>query len=243
MLSVMRLAEQRNLLVVEDAAQGLGVTFADKHVGTFGSIGCMSFFADKTMTTGEGGALLLNDDRLADECVYFKNQGRLERGSFVHPHMGYNFRITDLQAAIGVAQFARVEQTIGRKRALREAYRQRLEGCPGLELPKDNGYGEVVPFRTTILVDDPEGLAEFLAEREIATRRFFYPLHRQPSFNAENSIVRQEPVRSVRAFERGLMLPSGLNLDETRIDRVCACIREYQASQTRGRPVAVAAAR
>lgn len=231
MLSVMRLAELRGLFVVEDAAQGLGVTFGDKHVGTFGDIGCMSFFADKTMTTGEGGALLVNDDRLAEECTYFKNQGRLQRGTFVHERMGYNFRITDLQAAVGVAQFARLGRTIARKNTIRQMYYHRLEGCPGVSIPADNGFGKVVPFRVNILVDDPEGLANFLAEREIATRRFFYPLHRQPSFNADNSVVRQKPVQSVRAFERGLMLPSGLSLDDACIDRVCACIREYQANR------------
>ncbi len=243
MLSVMRLAERRNLLVVEDAAQGLGVTFDGKHVGTFGSIGCMSFFADKTLTTGEGGALLVNDDALADECVYFKNQGRLKRGSFVHEHMGYNFRITDLQAAIGVAQFARLQQTIERKREIQEAYHQRLESCPGVAFPADNGFGEVVPFRTNILVDDPEALAKFLADHEISSRRFFHPLHLQPSFNAANSVTRHTPIHSVHAFGRGLMLPSGLNLDEPRIDRVCECVREFQTRFAVGAPVDVAAAR
>jgi len=228
MQAVMELADQHNLHVVEDAAQGMGVTFGDKHVGTFGDIGCMSFFADKTMTTGEGGALLLNDEQLAQKCVYFKNQGRLRRGSFVHTHMGYNFRITDLQAAIGVAQFERVEKTIQRKRVLRDAYYRRLEGCPHLRLPADNGFGEVVPFRVNILVDDPEGLAEFLAKREIAARRYFYPLHRQPSLTAENSIVRQTPVNSVRLFDTGLMLPSGLDLTESQVNHVCACVEEYQ---------------
>ena len=228
MLSVMALAERRGLLVVEDAAQGLGVTFGDKHVGTFGEIGCMSFFADKTMTTGEGGVLLVNDPALAKECVYFKNQGRLKRGSFVHERMGYNFRITDLQAAIGVAQFRRVQQNIDRKRAIRAAYYERLRDCPGVTLPQDNGYGEVVPFRTNILVQDPEALAKSLDERDIAIRRFFYPLHRQPSFHAENSIVRQRPVYSVRLFETGLMLPSGLDLTDGAIDRVSDGVWAFQ---------------
>ncbi len=228
MLGVMSLAERHGLLVVEDAAQGLGVTFGDKQVGTFGDVGCMSFFADKTMTTGEGGALLVDNKTLADECIYFKNQGRLKRGSFVHQRMGYNFRITDLQAAIGVAQFKRIDESIERKRTIRETYYQRLRGCPGVKLPQDNGFGEVVPFRVNILVDDPEGLCKFLSEREIATRRFFYPLHKQPSFNATNSVVRQRPIYSVRLFETGIMLPSGLDLTEQDIDFVCEGVHAYQ---------------
>ena len=231
MHQVMELARQYNLLVVEDAAQGMGVTCGERHVGTFGDIGCISFFADKTMTTGEGGALLVNDEALADRCIYFKNQGRLKRGSFVHEQMGYNFRITDLQAAIGLAQFDRLDATIQAKRALQDAYYRRLRSCPGVRFPQPNGYGEVVPFRVNILVDDPEGLADYLAQREIAVRRYFYPLHLQPSFNETNMIVREKPVNSIRLFETGLMLPSGLDLSEAEVDFVCGCIEEYQAEQ------------
>jgi len=244
MPAVMEFAQRNNLLVVEDAAQGMGVTCGDKHVGTFGDIGCMSFFADKTMTTGEGGALLLNDEQLAKQCTYFKNQGRLHRGTFVHRHMGYNFRITDLQAAIGVAQLERVDDTISRKQALRVSYGRRLDGCPGLRLPEENGFGKVVPFRVNILVDDPEGLSEFLAQRGIATRRYFYPLHLQPALIDGNSIVRRKPINSIRLFEAGLMLPSGLDLSESQLDHVCACIEEYQTAHAAGRhPDRVAAAR
>ncbi|MCH9034951.1 MAG: aminotransferase class V-fold PLP-dependent enzyme [Planctomycetes bacterium] len=228
--AVTALAKRHNLFVVEDAAQAMGVTFGDRHVGTFGDIGCMSFFADKTMTTGEGGALLINDDDLADRCLYFKNQGRLKRGSFLHEQMGYNFRITDMQAAIGLAQFSRLDEIIQKKRRLRETYRDLLKDCPGVRFPVDTGVGEVVPFRVNILVSDPEGLSTFLAVHDIATRRFFYPLHRQPSFNEQNSVVRCALVNSVRAFETGLMLPSGLDLTETQIDRVCACVRKYRLS-------------
>jgi perosamine synthetase len=238
MAAIMALARRFGLLVVEDAAQGMGVTFGSRHVGTFGEIGCLSFFADKTITTGEGGALLVNDERLAQECMYFKNQGRLHRGTFIHDRIGYNFRITDLQAAIGIAQFGRLREHIERKRAIRAAYFERLRDCPGVRLPADNGFGEVVPFRTCILVDRPAELAGFLAERQIATRRFFYPLHRQPSLNPSNCIVRRQPATSVRLYETGLMLPSGLTLTPERIDIVCRSVREFQETTTAlGRPI------
>jgi len=233
MTSVLTLAKKHGLFVVEDAAQGMGVTFGDRHVGTFGDIGCLSFFADKTMTTGEGGALFVRDESLARECLYFKNQGRLHRGSFVHDRLGYNFRLTDLQSAVGLAQFGKLSATIARKRALQTAYYHRLEDCPGLQIPRANGFGETVPFRVNVLVDNPAGLAAFLIEHEVATRRFFYPLHRQPAFTPENSILRCPPVYSVRAFERGLMLPSGLNLTEAQVSRVCGLIREYQEAAAR----------
>ena len=228
MHAVMALAKRHDLLVVEDAAQGIGVTFGNRHVGTIGDIGCVSFFADKTLTTGEGGALLVNDDELARECTYFKNQGRLHRGSFVHERVGYNFRITDLQAAIGLAQFDRLEVTLARKLALRDAYYERLSDCPGVRFARDNGFGDVVPFRVNSLVDDPEALAMNLKQRAIATRRFFYPLHLQPCLTSENCIVRHKPISSIRLFQQGLMLPSGLDLTQEQVDYVCSTIEAFQ---------------
>ncbi len=228
MHAVMTLAKRHDLFVVEDAAQGMGVTFGNRHVGTIGDIGCVSFFADKTLTTGEGGALLVNDDELARECIYFKNQGRLHRGSFVHERVGYNFRITDLQAAIGLAQFDRLEVTIAKKLALRDTYYERLSDCPGVRFARDNGFGDVVPFRVNILVDDPEALASHLKQQDIATRRFFYPLHLQPCLTSENCVVRHKPISSIRLFQQGLMLPSGLDLAQEQLDYVCSTIEAFQ---------------
>ena len=230
MNQVMSFALEYGLKVVEDAAQGIGVRCSGQHVGTFGDIGCISFFADKTITTGEGGALLVNDDEVADRCMYFKNQGRLHRGSFIHTHVGYNFRITDLQAAVGVAQMNRLDYIIERKHKMLELYRQLLADCPGVMFPRPNGLGDFVPFRINILLDDPEALQDFLEHEGIAARRFFYPLHLQPSLNRTNSVVRRKPVESLQAFKRGLSLPSGINLGQDQIARVCKAINEFAAA-------------
>lgn len=240
MTALSSFAERHGLTLVEDAAQGMGVTIGERHVGTFGDIGCISFFADKTMTTGEGGALIVNRESLIEDCLYFKNQGRLRRGSFVCDRMGYNFRITDVQSAVGLAQFERVEETIGRKRALRAQYFELLKHCPGVRLPEENGFGRVVPFRVNILVDDPAELSRHLAERGVATRRYFYPLHLQPGFKGYPTVMRQRPVNSVALFESGLMLPSGLNLTDEEIAFVCDTIVEFQSEQAfKGRTFAV----
>ncbi|MCH7702087.1 MAG: DegT/DnrJ/EryC1/StrS family aminotransferase [Planctomycetes bacterium] len=233
MAALTKLAQGHDLLMVEDAAQGMGVTCGDRHVGTFGDIGCMSFFADKTITTGEGGVLLVNDQELAERCMYFKNQGRLERGSFVHPQMGYNFRITDMQAAIGVAQFERIDAVIARKREIVDLYREHLAAAPGIEWPADNGLGQTVPFRANILVDHAERLADFLSTKDIQARRFFYPLHRQPSLNADNAVVRETPKQSVRLFERGLSLPSSPDITTEEIRYVCSSITDFLGTAAR----------
>ena len=227
MPEVIKIARRHNLKIVEDAAQGIGVTYKKQHVGTFGDIGSFSFFADKTITTGEGGAVLVNDDELAKEVMYFKNQGRLERGSFVHPRVGYNFRITDLQAALAVNQLKRLPSIIERKVANENTYKKHLSGVRKVEFPKVNGYGQRVPFRVNILVPDPEALMKYLDSRGISTRRFFYPLHTQPCFNRKNSGVAQKLENAAKIFERGISLPSGLSLSEKQIQYVCDSIKEF----------------
>ncbi|RJP35824.1 MAG: DegT/DnrJ/EryC1/StrS family aminotransferase [Phycisphaerales bacterium] len=221
------LVARHNLWMVEDAAQGMGTTFGSRHVGTFGDIGCLSFVADKTLTTGEGGALVTDDDDLADRCRWFKNHGRRLRTQPLHDHVGLNLRITDVQAAIGVANFRRLDETIARKRALWDAYVARLSDCPGVRPWVDNGFGRAVPFRICIRVADPAALSDHLARCGIGTRRFYPPLHRQPGLTLENCVIHETPTRSVRLYETGLMLPSSLDLTDDQIDHVCACVREF----------------
>jgi len=228
MTEVMNFAKENNLTVVEDAAQGMGVTFGEQHVGTFGKIGCMSFFADKTITTGgEGGCLIINDEKLIDESIYFKNQGRLHRGTFIHTHMGYNFRITDLQSAIGLAQFNRLDQIIKRKKEIQKMYYDRLSNCKKVYIPEDNKFGRSVPFRVCILTDNAKSLADFLKECEINTRTFFYPLHMQPVLDSTNSIVRKTPIVSVSLFDKGLCLPSSISITDDEIRYICDCIIKF----------------
>lgn len=227
MAPIMELAKAGSIYVIEDAAQGIGVTYKNKHVGTFGNIGCISFYADKTITTGEGGVIMTDDDELAEQCLYFKNQGRLQRGSFVHPKIGYNFRITDLQAAVGIAQMRKLSWIIQKKRENEELYKKHLSGLDSVYFSKDNGFGERVAFRVNILVDEPERLGKFLEENGIGVRRFFYPLHKQPCFNKDNSIVRDELKNADSIFGKGLSLPSGVGLKEEEISFVCQKIKEF----------------
>jgi perosamine synthetase len=228
--SIMDIAHRYELKVVEDAAQGVGVKYKGKHVGTFGDFGCLSFFADKTVTTGEGGALLTNNPHLAEACLYFRNQGRLERGSFVHSRMGYNFRLTDLQAAIGLVQLDKLAEIIERKRTIEQCYRQFLNGSEDVMFPTIDPDCQRVAFRINILVPDPEKLGGFLANESIGVRRFFYPLHCQPCFNKYNSRVSGDLRNSINAFEHGLSLPSSAKLTEAQIEYVCSAIRSFFAS-------------
>lgn len=218
---------KHNLKIIEDAAQGIGVSYKGQHVGTLGDAGCISFFADKTITTGEGGVILTNSDELADKCMYFKNQGRLNRGSFKHPYVGFNFRITDLQAALGVVQLKRLPMIIAEKKRVEDCYREHLKDLPMVKLPADNNFGTRVPFRINILVENAQKLIGFLSNKGIGVRSFFYPLHKQPCFNETNAKMIGTYANAEWAFECGVSLPSGISLQKKQIMRVCDVIKEF----------------
>jgi perosamine synthetase len=222
------IAGKHNLYLVEDAAQGIGVKFNGKPVGSFGDIGCISFYADKTLTTGEGGMILTNDAKLAEQAVLMKNQGRLRAGSYIHPHIGYNFRLSDLQAAIGLAQLSKLSTMIEMKKRNEKLYRQGLAEVKGVEFPYIDPRGYNVPFRINILVGDPEGLQKFLEGEGIGSRRFFYPLHRQPGYNIKGEFPNTE-----KAYERGLSLPSSVVLSEQQIRQVCEKVKSFVGSHGR----------
>lgn len=232
---LLAIAKEHNLFVIEDAAQGMGVYYKGRHVGTFGDLGCFSFFADKTMTTGEGGAIATDNDELADRLRYFRNQGRLDRGSFLHPHLGWNFRLTDLQSAIGLAQLDKLPYLIRRKHELEDAYRDRLAHVPEVRFPVVKDRDATVPFRINILVPEPEALMEHLTRNGVGVRRFFYPLHRQTCFDNHNSRTGDSMVNSVFAFEHGVSLPSSVMLGTKQIEYVCLKIAEFFGAAAKAR--------
>lgn len=229
MAAIMPIAEQHGLLVIEDAAQGIGVTFNGKPVGGFGNVGCLSFYADKTMTTGEGGMVLTDDDELARQCLILKHQGRTGRGFYYHEHIGYNFRITDLQAAVGLAQLRKLPLIIERKKQHEERYRELLGDIPQIGFSYVDPRCVNVPFRHNIFVEDPENLSAYLNQREIGSRRFFNPLHSQPCYDVKDAF----PVTE-KAYATGLSLPSSVSLTDEQINEVCGAIRAYYRKEVAG---------
>jgi perosamine synthetase len=174
------------------------------------------------MTTGEGGMVLTNDDELAEKCIILKHQGRPVRGVYIHDHIGYNFRMTDLQAAVGLAQLKKLPTIVQRKKANEKLYRELLKDVKGIELPYIDPRGFNVPFRINILLDNPEGLSTFLNENGIGSRGFFYPLHLQPCYN-----VKGEFPNTVMANHRGLSLPSSVTLTQKQIHFICQNISSF----------------
>lgn len=228
MSAIMQVALKYGLKVIEDAAQGVGGTFDGYGMGTIGDAGCLSFYADKIMTTGEGGMVLTNDDDIADKCLRLKHQGRTGRGWYVHDSIGYNFRMTDMQAAVGLVQLLKLPMIISKRIQLNAYYKLLLSDIPQVEFPYEDKRSKGVPFRINILVDDPEGLEQWLDHCGIDTMRFFYPLHRQPAYAERYLSPYHKPFpNSDWAYEHGLSLPSWVGLSDEQVRYICEKVREY----------------
>jgi perosamine synthetase len=223
---IIRLAEAYKLKVVEDAAQGYGVFYGNKHTGVIGDVGMISFFADKTITTGEGAIILTNNEDIFNRLKMLRNQGRPNSGTFIHPELGMNFRMTDLQCAVGVAQLDKFDEIVKIKNNNYKLYISYLEGIPQVSFIELNDNSNFIPFRVNIRAKNLTGLLDFMESKSIQTRRLFYPLHRQPCFSYLKYKENGFP-NSNRAYDEGLSLPVHCGLKKEDIEYICNTIRKF----------------
>jgi perosamine synthetase len=229
MSEVLEFAMMHNLRVIEDAAQGVGVKYQGHAVGALGHCGTLSFYSDKTITTGEGGMVLTNSPTIADRALMLKHQGRRKRGVYLHETIGYNFRLTDMQAAIGLAQLGKLDFIIQRKKHIEQRYWDNLKNTYGVKLPYHNEDCFNVPFRVNILIDNPQRMMTNLKTKGIGTMRFFYPLHKQPCY-AYLKLNDKDFPNSIWAYEHGLSLPSWVGLTDTQIDYISEAVKYFVAN-------------
>jgi perosamine synthetase len=222
----MEFAKKHNLKIIEDAAQAIGVKWNGKHAGTFGDAGSFSFFADKTITTGEGGLVVTNDEKTYERLLYIRNQGRINRGSFIHPEIGYNFRMTDIQSAIGLTQLGKLPEIIEKKTHILSTYKENLDNrFKIVEPPAESNH---IPFRVCITIDGGcEKLMNLLTENGVETRTFFYPLHNQPCYNKEENNNDDKFPMSLKMYHEGVCLPSFVGISDEEIKYICNIINQY----------------
>jgi perosamine synthetase len=219
----MELAHRKGLVVVEDAAEAWGARVGNRLVGTFGDAACHSFFGNKTLTTGEGGAVLFRNRGTFERAQVLRDHGMSKERKYWHVEPGFNYRLTNLQAAVGVAQLERIESILAHKRALGARYSEKLAFVDGVILPPRADWANPVCWLYTIRLSDTLGLSrDLLAERlllnGVETRPVFYPLHSMPAF--ERFCPRPNfPVTEAIA-RTGLSLPSSVVLQEDDIDLV-----------------------
>lgn len=217
----MALAHERGLFLVEDAAQAMGSGWRGRHLGTFGHVGSFSFSAPKIITTGQGGALVTDDANLIEAIRKIKDWGRAQSGVDEHVTLGYNFKFTDLQAVIGLAQMEKLEWRAQRKKEMFVLYQRELTSVPEIQWVATN-LDDTAPWFIDILVPDPLALRDYLKERGVGTRPFYPPVHTQAPYYLEASYPSAEYVSC-----HGLWLPSASFLDDVTIKGVCATIRGF----------------
>ena len=216
------ICRERDLVLICDAAEGLGSRFVGRMLGSFGVAGCFSFSANKTITAGQGGMIVTDSDALHDRLRELKDQGRRKGGTGgddMHPVLGFNFKFTDLQAAVALAQFEEIEQRLAQAVRRDEAYRERLSNQPGLRLAPTSEPGEVRQW-TDVLIEGREKIVAALEAEQIASRNFWFPLHRQEPYRSADGAF----ANSISVSERGLWLPSRLDMNEADIDRAAGIV-------------------
>ena len=223
---VLELAKRYNLYVIEDAAEMHGQTYKGRPCGSFGDVSIFSFYPNKHITTGEGGMLLTNDATLADRCKSLRNLCFKPERRFVHEEIGFNYRMTNMQAAIGVAQLERLDQFIVKKREMGALYTELLSNVPGIQLPlKNTSYSENIYWVFGIVLKDElevslEEVINKLTQLGIGTRPFFWPMHKQPVLKKMGVCTLGNYPNSEIISRRGFYLPSGLNLNQEQIQYI-----------------------
>ena len=237
---LMKLAKKHKLLVIEDAAEAIGAEYRGKRCGSFGDISCFSFYPNKTITTGEGGMLLTNNKKFRERANMLRNLGFIKNKRYYHEEIARNYRMTNIQAALGVAQLKNIRKLIAIKRRYGALYNKLLANIPCLQLPVEKTYAKNIYWMYGIVLDKSAGFnnetfAKKLAQRGVGTRPFFYPLHRQPVW--KKSQYRKIAERNKGSFpvadkiaKQGLYLPSGLGNTEKEIRHVAATVRKLLSS-------------
>lgn len=219
------LANRNDLFLIEDCAEAIGTKFKDLHVGSFGDISTFSFFGNKTMTTGEGGMVCTNDKTLDTRVKRFKGQGLAEHREYWHDLVGYNYRMTNIQAAIGLAQLERLDETLRLKKELAKEYSNKLAGLP-IQFQAETELSNHSHWMVSILVENAslrDTLREHMSKDGIETRPLFYPIHTMPMYSKS---YKRLPVAEDLSW-RGVNLPSWPALSSREIDYICKSVRTF----------------
>jgi perosamine synthetase len=236
---ILALADRHGLAVIEDAAEAHGAEYLSgavpgpetwRRCGAFGAASCFSFYANKLITTGEGGMVVTDDAALAQRARSLRNLCFQPSRRFYHEALGYNLRMTNLQAALGVAQLERIDAIVAKKRWIGQEYTARLRDLPGLELQAEERWARSVYWMYGIVLGEAAGMnaggmARALEARGVETRPFFLGMHRQPVFRNRGWFLEEAFPVADRLAQQGLYLPSGLALSDNQLHDVVGAVR------------------
>jgi perosamine synthetase len=232
---LMEIANKHNLVVIEDCAESHGATVRGRMTGSFGDMACFSFYANKVITTGEGGMVTTNDQRLAERLRLLRNLA-FTTPRFKHEVAAFNFRMPAFVAALGLAQFRKIDHIVDEKRRVAQLYNEKLKGVPGIRLPAELEWAKNVYWMYGIVVQPEFGisrdqLSDALEERSIQTRTFFCPMNQQPVLEKVEGFRKTPCPVADSLWENGLYLPSTWNLDEETISLISTAIHQAPSWQ------------
>jgi len=233
--SLLELARKHDLFIIEDAAEAHGAEYKGRKIGGIGDLSCFSFFANKIITTGEGGMVLARREEHAERLRSLRNLCFRQDRRFYHTELGHNYRLTNLQAAIGLAQVEQIEKHLQQKRWMGRAYTERLSDLSQITLPVEEPWAKNVYWMYGIVLADdvPYDAAEFacrLKAEGVDTRPFFLGMHEQPVLHKRGLFIDERYPVAERLARRGLYLPSGLALTEVQLESVCEAVHKVLAS-------------
>ena len=225
---IMSLAEKYDLKIIEDNAESIGARYKGKLLGTFGDVSTYSFFGNKIMTTGEGGAVLTNDDNIAIKCRELRDHGMSHKQKYHHIDLGYNYRMTNMQAAIGLAQIEKLDETLALRNQQMHFYYKILANVDGIKLRKYADWCDPVHWMMTITLDeqyDRDKFLDYMKNNGIDCRQMINPVHHADHFKSQ--FENNEFLNSVNISKQSAHLPSGLKLTENQISKVANKIDEF----------------
>lgn len=229
---ILALAGKYGLKVIEDAAEMHGQTYKGKPCGSFGDISTFSFYPNKHITTGEGGMVVTDDEGLAERCRMLRNLCFRKDVRYVHDEVSDNYRFTNLQAAVGLAQLERLDEFVARKRAMGKYYTEQLSDIDGLILPiEKTDYADNIYWVYGMVLDrqieaDNKVVQKLLAEEGIGSRTFFWCMHEQPVYQKQGLFQGETYPNAEYLARKGFYIPSGLALTQEQMERVVAAVRK-----------------
>jgi len=226
MKPILKIAKRYKLKIIEDAAEAVGSEYYGKKAGSFGDVSCFSFHGSKTLVTGEGGMLLTDDKKIIEKAKYYSDHCKDPEKVFWNLEIGYKYKMSNFQAACGLAQLERIKELVGKKRQIFKWYQKRLSKIPGLQLNIEQPYTKNTYWMVTIVMDkkykiNKEKLMKEFLKYNIQARPFFYPLSSLPAIKQEADT----PI-SFDISSRAINLPCGLNITEKQVDYICSCLKK-----------------
>ncbi len=237
MTKITAIARKHHLKVIEDAAEAHGAEYFGHKVGGMSDLGCFSFYGNKIITCGEGGMVVTNNKKIAARCKLLKNLAFLEKKRYWHKEVGFNYRMTNIQAALGLAQLENIEELIEKRRKNAHLYNSLLCNVKGLTLPVETNGTRNVYWMYSLVVEKEFGMSRDelmnqLRKKDVETRAFFWPMHQQPILKKMGLASKERyPVADAIA-RKGLYLPSSSGLTRSQIEYIVAAIKQIQRKRT-----------